>query len=127
MRKLLGLLLAGTVFAAVPQAMAQEKLTLWFNRGFYPAEDEALNKVIAGFEKQTGVEIELTLFGVEDIITKAVSAVEATTQPEGAYGWTYEFLNAGNWASEGKLADGSALLPHIKEKSLAGVVPSGNR
>src|SRR3546814_5035690 len=33
MRKLLGLLLAGTVFAAVPQAMAQEKLTLWFNKG----------------------------------------------------------------------------------------------
>jgi len=50
MSKLLGLLLAGTVFAAVPQALAQEKLTLWFNKGFYPAEDEALNKVIAGFE-----------------------------------------------------------------------------
>src|SRR3546814_6800053 len=79
MRKLLGLLLAVTVFAAVPQAMAQEKLTLWFNKGFYPAEDEALNKVIAGFEKKTGVKIELSLFGVEDIITKSVSAVEAKT------------------------------------------------
>src|SRR3546814_19728508 len=63
MRKLLGLLLAGTVFAAVPQAMAQEKLTLWFNKGFYPAEDEALNKVIDGLEKTNGDKTGLSLFG----------------------------------------------------------------
>jgi len=122
MRKALALILAGTVFAAVPSAMAQEKLTLWFNKGFYPAEDEALNKVIAGFEKKTGVKVELSLFGVEDIITKSVSAVEAKTPPDGAFGWTYDFRTAGKWAYEGKLEDVSDIITPVKDKFLDGVL-----
>lgn len=84
MRKALGLILAGSVLAGAPQALAQEKLTVWFNKGFYPAEDIALNQVIERFQQKTGVKVELSLFGVEDIITKAVSAVEAKIRPMSA-------------------------------------------
>ncbi|HEX6959581.1 MAG TPA: ABC transporter substrate-binding protein [Ferrovibrio sp.] len=122
MRKALGMILAGAVLASAPQALAQEKLTLWFNKGFYPAEDQALNKVIEGFEKKTGVKVELSLYGVEDIITKSISAVESGTPPDGAFGWTYDFRTAGKWAYDGKLEDVSDVIGPYKDKFLPNVV-----
>lgn len=134
MRKALGLILAGTVLAGAPQAIAQEKLTVWFNKGFYPAEDIALNQVIERFQQKTGVKVELSLFGVEDIITKAVSAVEAKSPPDVGFGWTFDFRTAGKWASEGKLEDVSDIIEPMKDKFLPGVLersylqgPTGKR
>src|SRR5690606_28504009 len=120
-RKALGLVLAGAFAAAAPQAMAQEKLTVWFNKGFYPAEDIALNQVIERFQQKTGVKVELSLFGVEDIITKSVSAVEAGNPPDVGFGLTYDFRTAGKWASEGKLENLNDIIEPLKDMFLPGV------
>lgn len=127
MRKAAGRFIAGAVFsgailAGATPALAQEKLTIWFNKGFYPAEDTALNAVIERFKQKTGVTVELSLFGVEDIITKAVSAVEAKTPPDAAFGWTFDFRTAGKWAYEGKLEDLSDIIAPNKDKFLPGVL-----
>lgn len=122
MRKAIAWLLAGAAVAVSPQVSAQEKLTVWFNKGFYPAEDKALNEVIEKFQQKTGVKVELSLFGVEDIITKAVSAVEAKSPPDAAFGWTFDFRTAGKWAYENKLEDVSDILNPIKDKFLPGVL-----
>ena len=39
----------GFMYAAAP-AMAQEKLTVWWVKGFYKSEDDALNEAIKKFE-----------------------------------------------------------------------------
>ena len=46
---------AGLVTAG--QAVAQEKLTVWWVKGFYKAEDEALFDVIKKFEAKTKMKI----------------------------------------------------------------------
>jgi multiple sugar transport system substrate-binding protein len=33
-------------------ASAQEKLVVWWTKGFYPAEDKALNEMIQRFERR---------------------------------------------------------------------------
>src|SRR4249920_2434270 len=59
------------------QAMAQEKLTVWWVRGFYKSEDDALFAAIKKFEDKSGVKVELSQYPVQDMIPKTVAALDA--------------------------------------------------
>ena len=91
-------------------AGAQETLTVWANKGFYKAEDDALLAVVDKFQKATGVKIDLSLTSIEDCITKSVAAVEAGTPPDVGYCVTYDFRTTGKWAFEGRLEDLSEIV-----------------
>jgi multiple sugar transport system substrate-binding protein len=111
--------LAGAVLGAMSgAALAQEKLVVWFTKGFYPAEDKALETMIYRFEQKTGVKVELSLFAVQDIMPKTVAALDAGTVPDVSFGLTYDFQAAGKWAFEGKLADLSDILAPMKDRFL---------
>jgi multiple sugar transport system substrate-binding protein len=107
-------------------AQAQEKLVVWFTKGFYPAEDAALNTMIYRFEQKTGVKVELSLYATQDIIPKSVAALDAGTVPDVAFGVTYDFQVAGKWASEGKLNDLSSIANPIKDKFLTNTLSTAN-
>src|SRR5918996_471441 len=62
----------GLLYAAAP-AMAQQKLTVWWVKGFYKSEDDALNEAIRKFEAKSGVKVELSQYPVQDMIPKTVS------------------------------------------------------
>lgn len=118
-RKTLGALLFGaTAMTAMGagSARAQEVLTVWANKGFYKAEDDALLAVVDKFQKATGVKIELSLTSIEDCITKSVGAVEAGTPPDVGYCLTYDFRTTGKWAFEGRLADLSSVVEPMKSE-----------
>ena len=53
------LLALGLVCAAAP-AVAQEKLVVWWVKGFYKSEDDALYAMIRKYEQQSGVKVELS-------------------------------------------------------------------
>jgi multiple sugar transport system substrate-binding protein len=109
------LLLAGVaILLAVAPAAAQEKLTLWFTKAFYPTEEKALDDVIKKFEAKTGVKIELSLFSPEDIVTKSTAAVEAGSPPDVGFGFTYDFRVTGKWAFEGKIEDLTDVIKPIE-------------
>ncbi len=101
-------------FAVLTPASAQETLTFWANKGFYKAEDDALNAVIDKFQKATGVKVDLSLTSIEDCITKSVAAVEAGTPPDVGYCLTYDFRTTGKWAFEGRLEDVSDIINPMK-------------
>ena len=65
----------GMMCAAVPAA-AQEKIVVWWVKGFYPSEDAALYEAIKKFEAKTGVKVELSQYAVQDGIPKTVAAKE---------------------------------------------------
>lgn len=119
LRRSVAAVLSGAVLAAASgAALGQERLTVWFTKGFYPAEDKALETMIFRFEQKTGVKVDLSLFAVQDIMPKTVAALDAGTVPDVSFGLTYDFQAAGKWAFEGKLVDLSDILAPIKDKFL---------
>ena len=120
MKRALTLVVASAVALGAATAQAQEKITVWFGKGFYPSQDKVLMDAIARFKARTGVEVELSLFSPEDAITKSVSAVEARTPPDIGFGLTYDFRVTGKWAFEGKLEDITGIIEPLKGQFLEG-------
>src|SRR5579871_4970807 len=99
-----GALAAASLLLAGP-VLAQEKLTVWWVKGFYKSEDDALYEAIKKFEAKTGVKVDLSQYPVQDMIPKTVSALDAGTPPDVAYADVYDFQVTGKWAFDGKLED----------------------
>ena len=113
-RYLLGAVAACALLAA-DQAYAQTKtITVWWVKGFYKSEDDALLAAIKKFEAKTGIKVDLSQYAVQDMIPKTVSALDAGTPPDVAYADSYDVQVAGKWAFEGKLEDLSDILTPMK-------------
>src|SRR5213592_2638242 len=114
MKKWLPGLLAVCLLAFASELLAQEKLTVWWVKGFYKSEDDALFEAVRKFEQKTGVKVELSQYAVQDMIPKTVAALDSGTPPDVAYADSYDVQVAGKWASEGKLEDLSDILTPMK-------------
>jgi multiple sugar transport system substrate-binding protein len=99
------------------QAAAQEKLTVWWVKGFYKAEDDALFVAIKKFEeKNKGIKIELSQYPIQDMIPKTVAALDSGSPPDIAYADTYDFQVTAKWAYDGKLEDISSVINPMHNK-----------
>ena len=109
--------LLGAALIAAQPAFAQEKLTVWWGKGFYKAEDDALFAAIKKFEaKYPKVKVELSLYAPQEMIPKTVAALDAGNPPDVAYGDVYDFQVTAKWAYEGKLEDVSSIIEPIRGK-----------
>jgi multiple sugar transport system substrate-binding protein len=119
---------------AVPSAQALETLQVWFTKGFYPDEDEALNLMIRRFEQKSRSKVELTLLPVAEMVQKTSAALDAGNPPDVAFGTPFDFQVTGKWAAEGKLLDISDVINPLKAKFLPNTIsttflqgPNGRR
>src|ERR1041384_6314659 len=101
------------VFAGGP-ASAQDKITVFWNKGFYKAEDDALFAAVKKFEDKAKVKVDLSTYAPQDMIPKTVAAMDSGTPPDVAYGDVFDFQVAGKWAFEGKLEDISDVVNPLK-------------
>jgi multiple sugar transport system substrate-binding protein len=98
-------------------AQAQEKLTVWWGKGFYKAEDDALFAAIKKFEaKNPKIKIDLSLYAPQEMIPKSVAAMDAGNPPDVAYGDVYDFQVTAKWAYDGKLEDVSSIIDPMNAK-----------
>ena len=96
-------------------ALAQDKLTVWWVKGFYPSEDAALFEAIKKYEaKHKGVKIELSQYPIQDMIPKTVAALDSGNPPDVAYADVYDFQVTGKWAFDGKLENISSVIDPIR-------------
>src|ERR1700730_2643276 len=114
MKKFIAGIVAGCAIAFGGQALAQETLTVWWVKGFYKSEDDALFAAIKKFEDKTKVKVELSQYPVQDMIPKTVSALDAGTPPDVAYADVYDFQVTGKWAFDGKLEDVTDVITPLK-------------
>jgi multiple sugar transport system substrate-binding protein len=99
------------------QALAQEKLTVWWVKGFYKAEDDALFAAIKKFEdKNKNIKIELSQYPIQDMIPKTVAALDSGSPPDVAYADVYDFQVTAKWAYDDKLEDISAVIDPLRAK-----------
>ena len=99
-------------------ATAQETLVIYFAKGFYAAEDKAVDELVDKFQKKTGVKVELSRYAPQEMIPKTVAALDAGSPPDVVYGDVFDFQVAGKWANEGRLEDLSDILAPMKDKFL---------
>jgi len=104
----------GLLCAATPATAQDKKITVWWVKGFYKSEDDALLDAIKKFEAKTGIKVELSQYAVQDMIPKTVAALDSGTPPDVAYGDSYDVQAAGKWAFEGKLEDLTDILTPMK-------------
>jgi multiple sugar transport system substrate-binding protein len=98
-------------------AFAQEKLTVWWAKGFYKGEDDALFAAIKKFEaKYPKIKIDLSLYAPQEAIPKAVAALDAGNPPDVAYGDVFDFQVTAKWAHEDKLEDVSSIIDPLRNK-----------
>lgn len=117
MKKTLAATVAAGVLMLSGQAMAQSQpFTVWWVKGFYKAEDDALFEAIRKYEAKSGVKVELSQFTIQDMIPKTVAAMAAGTIPDVAYADVYDFQTASRWAFDGKLEDISDILEPMKAR-----------
>ena len=105
----------GTALVPAPAA-AQQKLTVWWVKGFYKSEDDALYAAIKKYEAKTGTKVELSQYAVQDMIPKTVAALDSNTPPDVAYADVFDFQVTGKWAFEGRLEDVSAILTPMQDR-----------
>jgi multiple sugar transport system substrate-binding protein len=114
--RLAGALVCGAALLIVSPLRAQETLTVWWVKGFYKSEDEALFDAVKKFEKKTGVKVDISQYAIQDMIPKTVSALDAGTPPDVAYADSYDVQVAGKWAFENKLEDLTDILEPMKSQ-----------
>jgi multiple sugar transport system substrate-binding protein len=79
-----------------------DALVVWWNQGFYPAEDEAVMAVGRAWEQRSGMPLDLQFYGTQDITQKEQSAVAAGNTPDILFA---EKGMTPKHAFEGRLAD----------------------
>ncbi|MGE5849085.1 MAG: ABC transporter substrate-binding protein [Candidatus Methylomirabilota bacterium] len=112
---LIGPGLAGT-------AAAGEKLVVWWNKGYYPEEDAAMEKIAKEFEATHKVEVELSFAAQEDMHKKITAAIIARRVPDIAFGFFNDWQVVPKFGWSGQLADVSdfiqELMPRYNQKML---------
>ncbi|WP_431104342.1 ABC transporter substrate-binding protein [Roseateles noduli] len=117
LRTWMAVAIAGACLVATGPAFAQEKLTVWWVKGFYKAEDDALLAAIRKFEeKHRNVKVELSQYPVQDMIPKTVSALDSGNPPDVAYADLFDLQVTGKWAFDGKLEDISSVIDPIRAR-----------
>ncbi|MGH7104237.1 MAG: ABC transporter substrate-binding protein [Acetobacteraceae bacterium] len=74
---------AGGVLARPYVARAAAKtLTVWWNQGYYPTEDQAFREMVAEWEKTSGTQVVLSFLPDAAIDSKIVSAITSGVVPD---------------------------------------------
>jgi multiple sugar transport system substrate-binding protein len=116
MKRVLAAAIAVGFLGAAAPAFAQDTLNVWWVKGFYKSEDDALFAAIKKFEDKTGVKVELSQYPVQDMIPKTVAALDSGSPPDVAYADVYDFQVTGKWAFDGKLEDISDVIEPMKDQ-----------
>jgi multiple sugar transport system substrate-binding protein len=57
-------------------------ISVWWTQGYYQAEDQSLKDLVATFEKETGIKVDLQIITGPDLITKLIAAMQVGDVPD---------------------------------------------
>ncbi|HTN10042.1 MAG TPA: ABC transporter substrate-binding protein [Acetobacteraceae bacterium] len=118
-------LLAGTAGLAAAAVLARpniaraadsKTLEVWWNQGFYPAEDAAFHALVAEWEKSSGIKMNLSMVTGAALDQKVVSALTTGTVPDLIYSDDGTALTLPQAAWNSKLVDVSDVVETQKNE-----------
>jgi multiple sugar transport system substrate-binding protein len=103
------ILLAAALALAPPSIARAADLVVWWERGYYPEEDRAVEELVTAFEQKTGKDVELKNYPFDEFRPKLADALAGGHTPDFVF-----FLRISDylvpWAYEGRLLDLSDVL-----------------
>lgn len=115
-RALLAAVALGLGALVAPARANADTITVWWNQGFYPAEDAALRTTIANYEKASGNKVDLTFYNGSDLPSKIIAALTTGNVPDLCYVDNGDFLLVPQAAWNNKLADVSDVVDSQKNE-----------
>jgi multiple sugar transport system substrate-binding protein len=109
-----------TLLASPLPALAAD-LRIFWDQGFYPEEDAAIEAVVAAYEQKSGKDVELTFYSQDEVLDKTLAALDAGDPPDVALAFDVSSY-VPKWALDGALADMSDVVAPIKEQFYPGVL-----
>jgi multiple sugar transport system substrate-binding protein len=106
--------LVALALVLAPLGVRAADLVVWWEKGFYPQEDEAVREIIAAFEQESGKHVELVFQEQEDFPTKVQAALAAGRPPDFAFGFLLQDY-VGLWAVDGRLVNLSEVVGHFSD------------
>jgi multiple sugar transport system substrate-binding protein len=103
MRRLVAVLLAAVLLMAPLGAKAAD-LVVWWEKGYYAQEDEAVREIVAAFEQGSAKQVDLTFYEESELPAKLVAALKANQPPDFAFGVELSFYIL-EWAYEDQLGN----------------------
>jgi multiple sugar transport system substrate-binding protein len=104
-------IVAAAVLTMAPLGAQAADLVIWWEKGYYTEEDEAVAEIIDAFEQETGKQVELVQFGYPEIYDNAEAALKAGQPPDFLFG-IFSESRIPQWAYKDQLANlKSALGP----------------
>ncbi len=92
----------------------QKVLKVWWDKGFNPEEDEALQKLVINWEKETGNQIQLLLYTTDSLGKKIRRSLQAGDPPDVVMSFKAERSPNSRLAWEGRLVDVSDIIEPLK-------------
>jgi multiple sugar transport system substrate-binding protein len=95
--------------AIAPVGARAADLVVWWQKGWYGQEDEALREIIAAFEQESGKQVDVTFYEQAELPDKIVAAFEVGQPPDFAFGDLLPNY-VGSWAVNNRLVDLSTAI-----------------
>jgi multiple sugar transport system substrate-binding protein len=105
-----GAILAALLTLAPFGAQAAD-LVVWWEKGFYPQEDQAVREIIKAFEQKTGKQVELVRPAQDELRSQA--ALEAGQPPDFLFGTGPANRWVAQWAYKDRLVDLKGVLAPV--------------
>jgi multiple sugar transport system substrate-binding protein len=87
-----------------PLSAEAADLVVWWDKGYYPQEDGAVQEIVNAFEQRTGKQVELVFYEQAEHPHKVNGALGTGQPPDFLFGMDTTF-SYGRWAYEGRLVD----------------------
>jgi multiple sugar transport system substrate-binding protein len=97
-----------------PLGATAADLVVWWQKGTYAQEDEALRDIIAAFEQGSGNQVELSLLEETEFQKRIVAALQASQPPDFAFSFrSGDYIS--QWAFDDRLVDLTGAVGHFSD------------
>ena len=107
---------AAGVFGFPMVARAQSKLVVWWNKGYYPEEDAAMQKIAKEFEGKAKVSLDLSFTAQEDLLKKIQAGFIARRLPDVAFCFFNDWQVIPKYSWDDRLVDCSDVVDQLKSR-----------
>jgi multiple sugar transport system substrate-binding protein len=108
------LIVLAAMLVMVPLGAGAADLVVWWDKGFYAEEDQALRETIVAFEQGSGNKVELVLYSGGELMDRIGAGLEGGQLPDFAFGTDVNRYMS-EWAYDDRLVDITEAVGHFSD------------